>query len=161
MVVDNDVFLKHLSELFEASKEHGSIWLTHKRTVTHDTTTNDNGEYPLLLRANHGGAKESKISTIISPAALPAFHAHYAALLKTHLTPLLRKRDKKREKIKSELAAKRKKRMTEPIVVEGPKRGNGRRKRQRLVKAVKKQEASQRAAAARAEEEEKRKRERV
>ncbi|EDR01078.1 uncharacterized protein LACBIDRAFT_312570 [Laccaria bicolor S238N-H82] len=160
MVVDNDVFLKHLSELFEASKEHGSIWLTHKR-LTHDTTTNDDGEYPVLLRVNHGGAKESKISTIISPGALPAFHAHYAVLLKAHLTPLLRKRDKKREKVKSDLATKRKKRMTEPIVVEGPKRGNGRRKRQRLVKAVKKQESSQKAAAARTEEEEKRKRERV
>ncbi|KIJ91557.1 hypothetical protein K443DRAFT_14303 [Laccaria amethystina LaAM-08-1] len=84
---------------------------------------------------------------VISPAALPAFHALYAALFKTRLSPLLSKRDKKR-------------RMMEPIVVEGPKRGNGRRKRQRLVKAVRKQEASQRAAVARAGED-KRKRERV
>ena len=33
--------------------------------------------------------------------------------------------------------------MTEPIVIEGPKRGNGRRKRQRRIKAAVKQRESQ------------------
>lgn len=54
----------------------------------------------------------------------------------------LRKRDKKREKQRQEEAAKRKKRMTDLIAIEGPKRGSGRRKRQRRIKAVKKQESS-------------------
>ena len=54
----------------------------------------------------------------------------------------LRKRDKKREKQRQEEVAKRKKRMTDPIPIEGPKRGNGRKKRQRRIKAVRKQEGS-------------------
>ena len=54
----------------------------------------------------------------------------------------LRKRDKKREKQRQEEAAKRKKRMIDPIPIEGPKRGSGRKKRQRRIKAVKKQENS-------------------
>lgn len=55
----------------------------------------------------------------------------------------LRKRDKKREKLRADQAAKRKKRMTEPIVLDGNKRGKGRRQRQRKVKALIKQEESQ------------------
>jgi signal recognition particle subunit SRP14 len=55
----------------------------------------------------------------------------------------LRKRDKKREKLRADQAAKRKKRMTEPIVLDGHKRGKGRRQRQRKVKALIKQEESQ------------------
>ena len=55
----------------------------------------------------------------------------------------LRKRDKKQEKLRSEEAAKRRKHMTEPIVLDGPKRGKGRRTHQRKVKALLKQEESQ------------------
>ena len=55
----------------------------------------------------------------------------------------LRKRDKKREKVNAEQAAKRKKRMTEAVKIDGPKRGSGRRKRQRQIKAVVKQQDSQ------------------
>ena len=54
--------------------------------------------------------------------------------------PTLRKRDKKKEKERAERIALRKKRLSEPIIVEGPKRGKGRRKRQRLIKAALKQE---------------------
>jgi len=55
----------------------------------------------------------------------------------------LRKRDKKREKSRSEEAAKRKHRMTEPIILDGQKRGKGRRKRQRQIRALLKQQTSQ------------------
>ena len=59
----------------------------------------------------------------------------------------LRKRDKKREKQRAEQHAIRKKRLAEPIDVEGPKRGSGRKKRQRRVKAaIKQQEAKQKMA---------------
>lgn len=75
------------------------------------------------------------------PVDLEKFHAAYGLLLKSSM-PSLRKRDKKKEKERSERIALRKKRMTEPIVVEGPKRGNGRRKRQRRMKAALKQEES-------------------
>lgn len=63
----------------------------------------------------------------------------------------LRKRDKKREKQRAEQLAKRKQRMAEPVVVDGPKRGNGRRKRQRKVKAAKRQEQAKERAAKREE----------
>lgn len=46
----------------------------------------------------------------------------------------LRKRDKKREKQRAEESARRKRRLAEDVAIEGPKRGNGRRKRQRLLK---------------------------
>lgn len=63
----------------------------------------------------------------------------------------LRKRDKKREKIRSEEAAQRKKKMTDPVVIEGAKRGNGRRIRQRKIKAAIKQQESQQKAKQREE----------
>jgi len=53
------------------------------------------------------------------------------------------KRDKKREKTRAEEAAKRRHKMTELIILDGQKRGNGRRKRQRKIKAFLKQQASQ------------------
>jgi signal recognition particle subunit SRP14 len=56
----------------------------------------------------------------------------------------LRKRDKKREKQRSEQASARKKRMVNPVLIEGPKRGSGRKKRQRKIKAALKQEESRR-----------------
>lgn len=56
--------------------------------------------------------------------------------------PKLRKRDKKREKERADRAAAKKKRILEPVIIEGSKRGAGRRKRQRLSKALLRQEAS-------------------
>jgi signal recognition particle subunit SRP14 len=55
----------------------------------------------------------------------------------------LRKRDKKREKTRAEEAAKRRHKFTEPITLDGPKRGKGRRQRQRKIKALLKYQASQ------------------
>ena len=55
----------------------------------------------------------------------------------------LRKRDKKRDRHRVEQVAKRKKKMTEPVVLDGKKRGSGRRQRQRKFKALLKQQESQ------------------
>nr|GAT55774.1 predicted protein [Mycena chlorophos] len=147
-LVDHDTFLKRLEALFESSKDHGSVWLTHKRLTHEDEDVamghgsgTDEREYPCLIRVSDGG--ENKFSTKVMSSELPKFHTAYGALLKTALSVSLRKRDKKKEKQKAELAAKRKKKMTEPVIVEGPKRGSGRRKRQRQVKALQKQVVSQ------------------
>jgi signal recognition particle subunit SRP14 len=86
--------------------------------------------------------KKNKFSTKVAPGELLKFQAHYGSLLKASMTTL-RKRDKKREKIRSEGAAKRRKSMTEPIVLDGSKRGKGRRKHQRKLKALLKQQESQ------------------
>jgi hypothetical protein len=51
--------------------------------------------------------------------------------------PITRKRDKKKEKAKLEALAAKKKKIAEGVIVAGPKRGNGRRKRVRLEKAKK------------------------
>ncbi|KAF8131470.1 signal recognition particle, SRP9/SRP14 subunit [Boletus edulis] len=155
-LVDNDTFLKQLTALFETTKDKGTIWLTHKR-LTHDgeDATMDDAhpdskkEYPCLIRVTNG--KHTNFSTHVIPSDLPKFHAAYGSLLKASFTTL-RKRDKKREKQRAELLAKRKQRMAEPVVVDGPKRGNGRRKRQRKVKAAIRQEQAKERVAKRDEE---------
>lgn len=48
----------------------------------------------------------------------------------------LRKRDKKRERLRAEEIAKKRKRLMDEVLVSGPKRGAGRRKRKRLIAAA-------------------------
>ncbi|PPR07508.1 hypothetical protein CVT24_006877 [Panaeolus cyanescens] len=155
-LVDHDTFLKKLTDLFESTKDHGSIWLTHKR-LTHDGQDAamkhedeagkvDSNEYTCLVRVTDG--KKNRFSTKVEPSELLKFQTYYGALLKQSMTTL-RKRDKKREKSHAEEAAKRKKKMTEPVKLEsGPntksgKRGPGRRQRQRKIHALLKQQESQ------------------
>lgn len=79
--------------------------------------------------------------TQISSGQLDKFLNAYGALLKSSMSTL-RKRDKKREKVRAEKLAARRQRLTEPVLIEGPKRGNGRKKRQRRVKAALKQDTA-------------------
>jgi signal recognition particle subunit SRP14 len=72
---------------------------------------------------------------------LDKFHTAYGSLLKSSMGTL-RKRDKKREKQRAEEAAARKRKLADTVLVDGPKRGPGRRKRQRKAKAALKQEQS-------------------
>lgn len=58
--------------------------------------------------------------------------------------PGLRKRDKKKEKAKAELAAARRQKFETDVVVSGAKRGKGRAKMQRKVKAAIKQQEMRR-----------------
>ncbi|KAG6820863.1 hypothetical protein H0H93_010690 [Arthromyces matolae] len=169
-LVDNETFLSRLAALFTDKKAKGTIWLTHKRlerdgedAIINDASTSDEGhEYPCLVRVKED--KKTKFSTKVridttlsvkllnsltlfmiqaDPGQLEKFYAAYGSLLKAAMTTL-RKRDKKREKLRLEQSALRKKKMTEPVALDGPKRGNGRRKRQRQVKAAIKQQESQR-----------------
>lgn len=111
-------------------------------------------EYPCLIRATDGKRTEFSThvcihwkewldmthnSAQVHPEDLEKFHSVYGALLKSSMSTL-RKRDKKREKQRAEKSAAKKRKLTEPIIVQGSKRGNGRRKRQRLVKAALRQE---------------------
>jgi len=142
-LVDHDTFLRRLTALFESSHDSGSIWLTHKR-LTYDgddahmsSADDDTKEYPCLVRVTDGG--ETKFETKVQPGELEKFHHAYGALLKSSMSTL-RKRDKKREKQRAEEIARRKRKLAEEIVIEGPKRGSGRKKRQRKIKAMQKQE---------------------
>jgi len=102
--------------------------------------SSDTCEYPCLLRVSDG--KGSKFSTKVEPDELFKFYSSYGSLLKASMTTL-RKRDKKREKIRAEVATKRREKMTEPVIVDGNKRGKGRRQHQRKIKALRKQQESQ------------------
>ncbi|KAF8167186.1 signal recognition particle, SRP9/SRP14 subunit [Crassisporium funariophilum] len=147
-LVDHDTFLKQLTALFESTKEHGTIWLTHKRlthdgedaAMQHEDGSSDDREYMCLVRVTDG--KSTEFSTQVDSGNLLKFQAHYGSLLKASMTTL-RKRDKKREKQRLEQAAKRKKKMVEPVVLDGNKRGGGRRQRQRKIRAMLKQQESQ------------------
>jgi len=102
--------------------------------------SSDTREYSCLLRVTDGEA--SRFSTKVESTELSAFFAGYGSLLKSSMTTL-RKRDKKREKARTEEAAKRRQKMSEPIVLDEHKRGKGRRRRQRQIKALIKQQAAQ------------------
>ena len=141
--------------------------LTKSCSVTYDgpddadaASPDDTTEYPCLIRAMDGG--KIKFSTRVrpspftctylphvqqvEPADLEKFHSGYGTLLKASMSTL-RKRDKKREKLRAEELAKKKKRLIEEVIVSGPKRGAGRKKRKRLITAsVKLAEFKKRAA---------------
>ncbi|KAG0697732.1 signal recognition particle, SRP9/SRP14 subunit [Suillus ampliporus] len=155
-LVNNNTFLQQLGALFESTKDKGTVWLTHKR-LTHDGDdtvmkeedgSDGSKEYPCIVRVTDG--KKTKFSTKILSTDLDKFHSAYGALLKVSMTTL-RKRDKKREKQRAEQLAKKKQRMADPVVINGPKRGNGRHKRQRQVKAALKHEEMKERAAKREE----------
>ncbi|KAH9973198.1 hypothetical protein BGW80DRAFT_1308716, partial [Lactifluus volemus] len=139
-----DVFVSYFMQLVDNDTERGTIWLTHKR-LTHDgddvtmDSANELREYPCVIRVSNG--KDAKFSTHVSSGQLDKFIGVYGTLLKSSMSTL-RKRDKKREKVRAEKQAARKQRLAEPISIEGPKRGNGRRKRQRKVKAALKHETA-------------------
>ena len=63
------------------------------------------------------------------------FHSEYGTLLKASMSTL-RKRDKKRERLRADVLAQKKKRLVENVVISGPKRGAGRKKRKRLITAA-------------------------
>ncbi|KAH8825524.1 signal recognition particle 14kD protein-domain-containing protein [Flagelloscypha sp. PMI_526] len=169
MLVDHDTFLQRLTSLFEeSSKTSGrrSIWLTHKRLTMADgdTAMDSVGEdttYPCLIRATDGG--KVKFSTHVNSNDLPKFHSHYSTLLKAQMTLHLRKRDKKREKQKSEEITKKRKIRETPLQLDPKpdavdlqgkpigkvsKRAAGRRKRQRMEKMLRTREEKQQAAKA-------------
>jgi len=155
-LADKDTFLSRLGSLFEATKGTHAIWITHKRltyegedsAMTSPPEEADEKEYPCIIKVTDG--KDFKLSTIINPDELEAFHASYGAILKSSMTTL-KKRDKKKEKARHEQALLRRRKLEEEIKIEGPKRGAGRRKRQRRVHAIIKQEEAKRKMAERDE----------
>ncbi|KAI5998261.1 hypothetical protein EDD15DRAFT_2162560, partial [Pisolithus albus] len=83
-------------------------------------------QYLCLVRVTD--CEKAQFSTHVKPADLVKFHTVYGSLLKASFTTL-RKRVKKREKQRAEQAARRKQLMMEPVVIKGPKHGNGRKNR--------------------------------
>ncbi|WVW87069.1 hypothetical protein I302_109126 [Kwoniella bestiolae CBS 10118] len=147
-LISPEEFLTKLEGCFSDPSSSSSVWLTHKR-LTHSTDgdvtmgeENEDGsgpEYEVLIRCTQG---DNKFSAKIPASSLSTFHSTYGALLKSSFAPLMRKRDKKKEKLRAEsLAKKRREAYVDVVVGEGGKRGKGRRQRQRKIKAQKKKEA--------------------
>ncbi|WWC73830.1 uncharacterized protein I206_107802 [Kwoniella pini CBS 10737] len=145
-LVSPEEFLTKLEGCFSDPSSSSSVWLTHKRLtynegdVQMDDEENEDGpEYEVLIRCTQG---DNKFSAKIPASSLSTFHATYGSLLKSSFAPLMRKRDKKKEKLRAEkLTKKRREVYVDLEVGQAGKRGKGRRQRQRKIKAQKKKEA--------------------
>ncbi|WWD20431.1 hypothetical protein CI109_104907 [Kwoniella shandongensis] len=148
-LVTPEEFLTKLGQCFSDPSSSNSVWLTHKRLTHSDdgdvAMTNDEKdgedeqEYEVLIRCTHG---DDKFSARIPATSLPSFHTLYGNLLKSSFAPLMRKRDKKKEKARAEaLAKKRKEVYTDVVLGNEGKRGKGRRQRMRKIAAQKKKES--------------------
>ena len=106
----------------------------------------DDSEHEVLVRCtSHDRTKFStRVNALLSftvsisltyhhqiPASrLPEFHLRYGSLLKSSMAPCMRKRDKKREKARAEVAVKKRRELYVDVEIgnEG-KRGKGKRRR--------------------------------
>ncbi|KAI1428911.1 signal recognition particle 14kD protein [Xylaria sp. FL1777] len=123
--LSNDEFFAKLVELFDSAKgrDHGSIILTQKR-LSYDqplpeptdgaVSADQQPQHPLpiLIRATNGKGKEDrkakkkiKLSTVVSPDALPAFFERYAEICKQGMGSL-KPRDRSRRKGKAKKKSK-------------------------------------------------------
>ncbi|OCF34397.1 signal recognition particle subunit SRP14 [Kwoniella heveanensis BCC8398] len=149
-LVSPEEFLTKLEACFSDPSSSSSVWLTHKRlaysgdedvhmTQEQDEGEDDQPEYEVLIRCTQG---DNKFSAKIPASSLSTFHATYGSLLKSSFAPLMRKRDKKKEKARAEaLTKKRREVYTDVIIGNEGKRGKGRRQRMRKIKAQKKKES--------------------
>jgi len=141
MLLDNDQFLGQLKLLFENKRSKGTVFITQKRYSFRGTISGDDSpmvdtdqpvQYPCLMRATDG--KATKLSTLVQPEALHQFSSAYGILLKSSMTSL-RKRNKKKDRRKPD-ARKGKGPVAASLPkVVGPRRGNGRKRRQASLKA--------------------------
>ncbi|CAO1624843.1 unnamed protein product [Parajaminaea phylloscopi] len=170
-------FVTKVAELFSSSTSSGSVYITSKR-VTHPSATSDvqdaQGDtamsgpstqasssqgHPVIFRATNGSSDPSKlvkISTLVAPHEVEAFHDILQPLIRQNLTEhCLRKRDKAKERrVDKEMAQRRKKDEElggwKGLAKLGSKRGSGRRTRQRAVKRAMKLRKAEREASAKA-----------
>ncbi|KAI0414600.1 signal recognition particle 14kD protein [Xylaria grammica] len=123
--LSNDEFFAKLVELFDSAKgkDHGSIVLTQKRLsydqplpeATDDALPSDlhpPQPLPILIRVTNGKGKEArkakkkiKLSTVVSPDALPAFFERYAEICKQGMGSL-KPRDRSKRKGKAKKKSK-------------------------------------------------------
>ncbi|WWC92647.1 uncharacterized protein L201_007606 [Kwoniella dendrophila CBS 6074] len=148
-LVSPQEFLTKLEGCFSDPSSSSSVWLTHKRLTyasdgdvqmqEDDENDEDGPEYEVLIRCTQG---DNKFASKIPASSLSTFHQTYGSLLKSSFAPLMRKRDKKKEKLRSELLSKKRREVYVDVNIgEDGKRGKGRRQRQRKIKAQKKKEA--------------------
>ncbi|KAI5454069.1 hypothetical protein NCC49_005060 [Naganishia albida] len=161
-LVDPETFLQSLKQCFESANTKGSVNLTHKRytyglstsvdqdgDVTMEQEDAEHKEYDVLIRCTDG--MDINFATRIPPSQLHHFHARYGTLLKASMATTMRKRDKKKEKAKAELVARKRKELYEDVAPqgrrttrtaeEGGKKKLGHRQRQRIQAAQSKKVA--------------------
>ncbi|PWN39224.1 hypothetical protein IE81DRAFT_326746 [Ceraceosorus guamensis] len=152
----NEEFLNRLGTLFTSSTSAHSVYITTKRLSSGEEAmgvepVQGGATHGVLFRATNGNddkQKKEKISTIVTPSALPTFQTSLDALLRTHLSTSLRKRDKAKErraeKIRKEqqaIASSSKDGGKLTLSKIGKKRGAGHRARQRASEKAKRQRA--------------------
>lgn len=102
--LDNEGFLRTLTDLLKNAETEGSVYLEQKRLIR---TGSDNvlnavsRPYPLLFRATDGlkdKKKRTAVSTIVSAEQLPNFWSSYAEALKKGMGGLRRKEKKRGKK---------------------------------------------------------------
>ncbi|KAJ8534711.1 hypothetical protein K7X08_016439 [Anisodus acutangulus] len=96
--LQTDPFLSELTNMFERTTEHGSVWVTLKHSSDKSKvqrnkmkTAGENIEFKCLIRATDG---KKNISTMVGAKDHQRFQASYAILLKARLTAL-KKRERK------------------------------------------------------------------
>ncbi|KAH8927247.1 signal recognition particle, SRP9/SRP14 subunit [Atractiella rhizophila] len=138
MSLPNAEFLTRLGELFSSTRTRRSVFLTYKRyTYVKPDTEGDvemekgdgDGEkrYSTLIRAADGD--KIKFSTLVQPTELTTFHSSLSSILKSSMSSL-----RKKPKDKSKKAAGPGGGAGLAKVI-GPRRGKGREKRRRLIRA--------------------------
>ncbi|CED85596.1 Signal recognition particle, subunit Srp14 [Phaffia rhodozyma] len=149
-VVSNEEFLVKLQSLLGTTEKAGSVWITQKRLTWQDPSVMETVEedeskrtWSCAIKASDG---KTKFTTHVPSTSLDTFSTSYGTLLKASFAPHLRKRDKKKEKSKAEILVRERKRL-EVVVQKGlpdetGKRGKGRGRHQRKVKALRKAEAA-------------------
>ncbi|KAK8966448.1 Signal recognition particle 14 kDa protein [Platanthera guangdongensis] len=97
-----DPFLNELTNMYEKTKEKGSVWVTFKRSSMKSKVKRkkmeSNGEvieYKCLVRATDS---KKTISTSLSAKDYLRFQASYATVLKAHMNALKKRERKDRKK---------------------------------------------------------------
>ena len=137
-----------MTQLFTLTKDKGTVFLSQKRMTFDDNkdtkmgnNDNDDEQYEVVLRASaQVNETQYKSSTRIPSIQVHNFINEYNNLLRSNISHKLRKRDRKREKRKADIANIRKRQLETPVEITGSKRGAGRRKRVRKILAERKRQ---------------------
>ncbi|CAH0747330.1 unnamed protein product [Bemisia tabaci] len=103
VLLENDVFLTHLKEMFAKSRQKGTVQLTMKRydgrtkprPKNPDKELPEPSEHLCLIRAVH---KSKKLSTVVHSKDVNKFQLAYCSLLKTSFDGLQKRSKKSKSK---------------------------------------------------------------
>ena len=105
VLLDQSKFLTELSALFQATRDKGSLSITHKRMSEKDKKAEGaapadgaGGRHDVLVRAR---TEKKKLSVVVPAAELVKFQASLAGVMKNSFTNLKKKVREKKDKKKA------------------------------------------------------------